>query len=137
MTTHFHGRHIKVVLNGADPDKMRDPANVSGCLIRLVDKLGMRLMGEPHVYIVEEEVARLGGELFQDEGGITAVAVLSTSHVSVHCWPLRQLAIADVFSCRDFDIGDATGHFVESFGGTPHVTDVSHSMPVENKAVRQ
>jgi hypothetical protein len=29
--------------------------------------------------------------------------VLSTSHVAIHTWPLRRIAVVDAYSCRDFD----------------------------------
>lgn len=36
---------------------------------------------------------------FSSSGGISAVAVLAESHISVHTWPERQYAAFDVFMC--------------------------------------
>ena len=43
---------------------------------------------------------------FGDEGGVTGICVLSTSHCSIHTWPLRPFFVMDVYSCRDFDPAD-------------------------------
>ena len=38
---------------------------------------------------------------FSDGGGITGVALLAESHISVHTWPERNYAAFDVFMCGD------------------------------------
>ncbi len=38
---------------------------------------------------------------FKDGGGITGVALLAESHISVHTWPERDFAAFDVFMCGD------------------------------------
>ena len=38
---------------------------------------------------------------FTPEGGISGVAVLAESHISVHTWPERGFAAFDVFMCGD------------------------------------
>lgn len=38
---------------------------------------------------------------FQPNGGISGVAVLAESHISVHTWPERGYAAFDVFTCGD------------------------------------
>jgi hypothetical protein len=41
--------------------------------------------------------------LAQTAPALVGSVVLSTSHVAIHTWPLRRLAVIDVYSCRDFD----------------------------------
>ena len=53
--------------------------------------------------IVEEDIAKLGREPFEDEGGISVLACLSTSHIAIHTWPLRCEFHLDIYSCREFD----------------------------------
>ncbi len=36
---------------------------------------------------------------FSDSGGLSAVAVLAESHITVHTWPERDFAAFDVFMC--------------------------------------
>ena len=38
---------------------------------------------------------------FEDGGGISGVAVLSESHISVHTWPEKGYAAFDAFMCGD------------------------------------
>ncbi len=44
---------------------------------------------------------------FSENGGISGVAVLAESHISIHTWPERGYAAVDVFMC-----GDAQPHKV-------------------------
>lgn len=44
---------------------------------------------------------------FTPNGGISGVAVLAESHISVHTWPERQFAAFDVFMCGDARPADA------------------------------
>src|SRR5271154_480407 len=96
-----HGRHVKVLGRGAAA-LLGDAKNIEGALRDLIDILGMRLLGAPHMYEVETEIAKLNVEPFEDEGGVTGVCVLSTSHCAIHTWPLRPFFVMDVFSCRAF-----------------------------------
>jgi S-adenosylmethionine decarboxylase len=97
-----HGRHIKVLGKGS-PEALRSVEGIKQFLQSLVYGLGMRPLGDTHMYEVEEEIAKLGAEPFEDEGGVTGVCVLSTSHCAIHTWPLRSYFVLDVYSCRDFD----------------------------------
>jgi S-adenosylmethionine decarboxylase len=38
---------------------------------------------------------------FSSSGGISGVAVLAESHISVHTWPERNFAAFDIFMCGD------------------------------------
>ena len=60
------------------------------------------LLGPVFVEVPLDE-SKLTGDKFRDEGGITGMCVISTSHISLHAWPLRRFFSMDVFSCCDFD----------------------------------
>jgi len=36
---------------------------------------------------------------FSDSGGVSGVAILAESHISIHTWPERDYAALDVFMC--------------------------------------
>ena len=36
-----------------------------------------------------------------DPQGVTAVALLAESHISIHTWPERGIAVCDAFTCSD------------------------------------
>ena len=123
-----HGRHIKVLGRGS-ATRMGDAKNVESMLVDLVDVLGMRILGEPHMYEVKTEIEKLGKEPFEDEGGVTGVAVLSTSHCSIHTWPLRPFFVMDVYSCRDFDTTEVERFLAARLGAYDlQVTDVSAAL---------
>ncbi|MEM6638919.1 MAG: adenosylmethionine decarboxylase [Pseudomonadota bacterium] len=46
---------------------------------------------------------------FTGAGGITGVATLAESHISIHTWPERAFAAIDIFVCGDLDPADAVG----------------------------
>jgi len=99
----------------------------------------MRLLDKPHMYEVETEIAKLGVEPFEDEGGVTGICVLSTSHCSIHTWPLRPFFVMDVYSCRDFDPAVVESHIQAKLGAYDiQVTDVSAALEYkfENVAPR-
>ena len=123
-----HGRHIKVLGIGS-PDKLRSVTGVETFLKDMVEALGMRCLGEPHTYEVEEEIEKLGVEPFEDEGGVTGVCVLSTSHCAIHTWPLRSFFVMDVYSCRDFDEQIVRTMIRERFETTKvRITDLTYSL---------
>ena len=123
-----HGRHIKILGKG-QPDLMRSVDGVVAFLEELVSTLGMRCLDKPHTYEVEEEIHKLGAEPFEDEGGVTGVAVLSTSHCAIHTWPMRAYFVMDVYSCRDFDSGLVEAALKVHFGADRlKVSDLSYSL---------
>ena len=122
------GRHVKVLGRGTAA-LLGDGKTVESMLRELIDILGMRILGEPHMYEVETEIAKLGVEPFEDEGGVTGVCVLSTSHCSIHTWPLRPYFVMDVYSCRDFDQTLVEKHLAKKLGAFDvQMTDVSFAL---------
>jgi S-adenosylmethionine decarboxylase len=123
-----HGRHVKVLGRGA-PELLGSAKVVEAMLQELIGILGMRVLGEPHLYEVETEIAKLGVEPFEDEGGVTGVCVLSTSHCAIHTWPLRSYFVMDVYSCRDFEPSAVEQHLARRLGAYDvQVTDLSFAL---------
>ena len=60
---------------------------------------------------------------FAPSGGITGVAVLAESHISIHTWPERDYAAVDVFMCGDADPHKAIKVLRHAFG--PRMLTVS------------
>jgi S-adenosylmethionine decarboxylase len=82
----FAGTHLILDLWGASrlddlqlmEDTLRECVNVSGATLL-------------HVHLHH----------FSPNGGISGVAVLAESHISVHTWPERDYAAFDIFMCGD------------------------------------
>ena len=60
---------------------------------------------------------------FSPSGGITGVAVLAESHISIHTWRERAYAAIDVFMCGDADPHRAIGVLRHAFA--PRMLTVS------------
>ncbi|HYM31244.1 MAG TPA: adenosylmethionine decarboxylase [Candidatus Cybelea sp.] len=95
----------------ADHFVLKDGLQFAGTHL-LVDMWGCSRLSElPHVQAtLTEAVAAVGATLlkidlhhFQPEGGISGVAVLAESHMSIHTWPERGYAALDVFVCGNCD----------------------------------
>jgi len=78
--------------------------------------LDMKIIQGPTFLEVELDPSKLTSDVFQDEGGVTGFAVISTSHMALHAWPLRKFFSMCVFSCKEFDTGRAMTVIHESLG---------------------
>lgn len=84
----FAGTHLIVDLWGAT--RLDDLGHVEHALRRAVDASRATLL---HIHLHH----------FTPNGGISGVAVLAESHISIHTWPERGYAALDVFMCGDAD----------------------------------
>lgn len=89
-------------------------------LTELVDGISMRLLLEPQCVSVPIQLGKLSLQCEEDEGGISGVAILSTSHIAIHTWPEHSYAVLDIYSCRDFDPGIALLHVLRTFRADPN-----------------
>lgn len=82
----FAGTHIILDLWGAS--RLDDLALMETTLLKAVAAANATLL---HIHLHH----------FTPNGGISGVAVLAESHISVHTWPERDFAAFDVFMCGD------------------------------------
>src|SRR5438093_8075189 len=47
--------------------------------------------------------------------GFSGFVLIAQSHISIHTFPARGLASADIFSCENFDVEDALGALKQTF----------------------
>ena len=52
---------------------------------------------------------------FLSSGGVTGVALLAESHISIHTWPERDYAAVDIFMCGDCDAYEAVAPLEQAF----------------------
>jgi len=67
------------------------------------------------------EVLNIQLHSFGEGQGITGVALLAESHISIHTWPETQFAAIDIFMCGDCDAENAIAPLKHSF--TPSKVD--------------
>jgi S-adenosylmethionine decarboxylase len=95
---------------------------------KLITALDMKALDKAMVYEVPcdpavlERVQKTGK--FEDEGGITSIQVISTSHLSLHAWPLQNFFSLDAFSCKDFNADLALSIIRETLGVSAEDTTV-------------
>ncbi len=97
----FAGHHLLIDLWQAK--RLDDLAHVEETLRRATAAASARLL-------------KIDLHRFSDTGGVSGVAIIAESHISIHTWPERAYAAIDVFMC-----GDARPHatievFREAFG---------------------
>ncbi len=82
----FAGTHLIIDLWGAS--RLDELAHMEAAMRQAVKKAGATLL---HIHLHH----------FTPNGGISGVAVLAESHISVHTWPEKNFAAFDVFMCGD------------------------------------
>ncbi len=84
----FAGTHLLIDLWGAR--RLRDLALAEATLREAAEAVGATLL---HVHV----------HRFTPNGGVSGVAVLAESHISIHTWPERGYAALDIFVCGACD----------------------------------
>ncbi|MEO1658359.1 MAG: adenosylmethionine decarboxylase [Pseudomonadota bacterium] len=82
----YAGTHLIIDLVGAK--NLTDKALMEKAFKKCVKECGATLL---HMHV----------HTFLPSGGLSGVAVLAESHISVHTWPERDYAAFDVFMCGD------------------------------------
>ena len=81
------GVHCILELYGCDAELLNDPARLEALLKQAsTDANATYLTGCLHRF---------------DPQGVTALGLLSESHISIHTWPELGYAAADIFTCGD------------------------------------
>ncbi|MGP1253695.1 MAG: adenosylmethionine decarboxylase [Kiloniellales bacterium] len=96
----YAGTHLIVDLWGAK--RIDELDHVEAVLKRCVEAAGATLL---HIHLHH----------FTPNDGISGVAVLAESHISIHSWPEREYAALDVFMCGDAQPHEAVEVLREGF----------------------
>ena len=96
----FAGSHLIIDLWEAEGLDDRD--RIEQALVDAVKEAGATLL---HIHL----------HTFSDGGGVSGVAVLAESHISVHTWPEKGYAAFDVFMCGDAEPRKAMNVFKRAF----------------------
>jgi len=96
----FAGTHLIIDLFGAK--RLDDLKHIERTLKRCVTAAGATLL---HIHLHH----------FTPNGGVSGVAVLAESHISIHSWPEAEYAALDVFMCGAAKPGLAIPVLKEAF----------------------
>ena len=83
---HFAGSHL--IIDMWDAHGLDDAEQLRTAMIDAVNAAGATLL---HIHL----------HRFSPYGGVSGVAVLAESHISVHTWPENGYAAFDIFMCGD------------------------------------
>lgn len=116
------------VLSGQLGDRSLAPVG-SHCIIELYDCPAHLLNDAAYIQqalrdAAEVASATLMGELAHqfEPQGVTALALLAESHISIHTWPENGYAAADVFTCGDHTKPAVAGQYlVKAFQAGRHL----------------
>ena len=104
------GVHLLLDLHGANPVRLRDEGFIEETFRRCIDASGATLL---HIHT----------HVFEENGGISGVAVLAESHISIHSWPESGFAALDVFMCGQADPNACIPILKDAFGAKRAVVD--------------
>lgn len=85
-----------------------DLTKIRAFLDEYPERMGMTKIMPPYVF-------RYRGNS-QLEGGVTGIVIIAESHISIHTFPSKSALNVDVFSCKPFDVEEATRYLIEYFG---------------------
>ena len=80
-------RHILFTLKGCNEWSLNDELTIKS-LVRNASK------------ITESTLLALNSHKFEPQG-VTCVGMLAESHISIHTWPEKGMAVCDVFTCGE------------------------------------
>jgi len=83
-------RHILFTLKGCNESLLDDESYIRNVLIKAAQ-------------LCKSTLLDISSHKF-DPQGVTAVALLAESHISIHTWPENGMAVCDVFTCGDHTV---------------------------------
>ena len=82
------GMEWVVDAHGCATESLRSEEAIRALMDRAIREIGLHVVGEPMVHV------------FPDPGGITALFLLSESHLSIHTFPENGFCAIDLYCCR-------------------------------------
>lgn len=79
--------HILFTLKGCSEKLLDDESHIRNVLVHAA-------------YLCKSTLLDVSSHKF-DPQGVTAIALLAESHISIHTWPEMGTAVCDVFTCGD------------------------------------
>lgn len=130
------GKHIILDAVVQRTDNFTIPA-LTSLFHDLAEVLDMQIIGEPTFVEIELDPKKLTGNEFQDDGGITGMCIISTSHFALHAWTLRKFFSMDIFSCKPY-VAKTALTIVDDFFGIVHnkITIIDRSAPANDQDFR-
>ena len=112
----FAGKHLLIDLWGGS--HLDDIKYIKTTLEKIINECHATLL---HIHL----------HRFTENGGVSGVALLAESHISIHTWPERDYAALDVFMCGEVSPAAAVPILRQAFQPTSlHVEDYKRGVTV-------
>lgn len=113
----FAGLHVIVDIYGAE--NLDDADYVETVLLKCIDQCQATLLN-------------LTLHTFLPTNGVTGVACLSESHISVHTWPEHKYAAFDIFMCGNAEPEIAADIIIKDFSASSYkIQKIERGKPIE------
>jgi S-adenosylmethionine decarboxylase len=96
------GQHLTIDGYGCDRETLRDISGIHQFLDRAPGEIGMTKIMPPQV-------------VRQENGQVAGYIIIAESHISVHTFPKYLFLSLDIFSCKVFNVNDATQMAIDHF----------------------
>ena len=112
----YQSKHLLLELYRCDYEKLNDESFLR-CALNRAAKLA------------KATVLNLISNKFEPQG-VTAIALLAESHISVHTWPESYYSAVDIFTCGQNMLPElASQYFIEAFEAEEHFLRVIERNP--------
>jgi S-adenosylmethionine decarboxylase len=102
------GPHLVIDLKNCSKEKLSDYNLHFEFLSTLPKKIGMTPITQPYVFPYSG--------LVPEDKGITGIAIIAESHISIHSFEEKGYCFIDIFSCKPFDYEGVIPMVCEFFG---------------------
>lgn len=102
-TVDLAGNHYKIVFT-APSEQLRSEEKLFVFLRRAVKAIDCKIVAGPLVATIEESKKPDNAKIWEDDGGISGIVILSTSHIAAHFWTQERYGVIDAYSCKPYDI---------------------------------
>ena len=88
------GEHLTLDCYGGDKVKLNSERGIKAFLEKIVREIGMKKLSPVQVYYTK-------GNGLKDTGGYSGFVVINESHISIHTFPGKRFASADIYTCQN------------------------------------
>ena len=104
---------------------------LKGCPFELLDHPEyIRMMLFKTVQECKATLLDLNVHKFEPQG-VTGFAMIAESHISIHTWPEKEMAVCDIFTCGDGQLTDAGVEYMKTQLKASDIVSQSFTRPLE------
>jgi len=107
-----YGPHLQLDASSCSRKKLDSIAHIYNVLDEFPEVIGMTKIAPPRVQKVPASK--------NCPEGISGFVIIAESHISIHAYSEIGYLLLDIFSCRDFDVGEAISFAQEKFEFTEY-----------------